>query len=139
MEEGFSSRRSISRQGGSLHHISLDRKSPPSLCFAQTFPLQCRQDKIHPSQGTESPHHPGQESVGKMTAIIPKIVSFSLFLSPETGDKSNIFILCGKDICKALLEKDSKWLPEEITANLPHCRLAQQLKQLRVIFLSRRL
>lgn len=140
MEEGFSSSRVISRQEGSTHLISLDRKSSPSLCSAQTSPSPCSQDKVHPPQGTvlSSPGlHTALERVGKMTVISLRIFSFSLFLSPEAGDKSSIFILCGKEMCKALLEKDSKWLPEEISANLPHCRLAQWFKQLRVIFLSR--
>ena len=39
----------------------------------------------------------------------------------------------GTEIYKALLEKASKELPGEISANLPHCRLAQWFKQLRVI------
>lgn len=39
----------------------------------------------------------------------------------------------GREIYKALLEKASKGLPGEISANLPHCRLAQWFKQLRVI------
>jgi len=72
--------------------------------------------------------------MGKMVVINPQMVSFSLFLAAGAGDERDIHIFWGSQTYKALLEKASKGLPEEIAANLPHCRLAQWFKQLRVIF-----
>lgn len=91
MEEGFSSSRVISRQEGSTHLISLDRKSSPSLCSAQTSPSPCSQDKVHPPQGTvlSSPGlHTALERVGEMTVISLRIFSFSLFLLLKQGIKA---------------------------------------------------
>lgn len=127
MEEGFSPRKLISKQKSFLHLIICDRKSPHP--FALNISLQANVA----SRESLPPLSPMTANYFLVIVISLQMVSLFLFLSAGAEGESDICILWGRGIHRTLLEKVSEGLPEEISASLPHCRLAQWFKQLRVI------
>lgn len=96
VEESFSPSRVISRQKGSLHLISLNRKSPSSLCSEQIPP--CKHVSL--PQGTESPLSPmtalyfGMD--GQNDSHQPTHCLFSPFPFRWSRGMKGIFVFCGE-------------------------------------------
>lgn len=135
VEEGFSPSRVISRQKGSPHLIRLHRKSPfalnrslhanPASSTSSSTPKNwvsfITRDYILPLKGSNDGHQPTNG------------LFFPIAFCWSRGWTGYLYSLGKRDL-QSTAGEGFQGASREISANVPHCRLAQWFKQLRVIF-----